>query len=644
MGLDRPVKIKSLPQRTGAPLLRPLPLKNSCNDPTVLNLNNNYGQTINNAVHAILMKHGFPETQYIDDPVGTTFRICHRYVPGDEDDTKRLTIFVTAPWASNTGTSWYKATKEIKNWADNFAHGICMPADILNSDPDAVGAGTGVGIDVEIAALELLQEKFMSLPPKNDDWLQGWPGVRDKVASILQSFVESKSNWGCISLINFGPNTSLDKNPTTVYIAMDRACDEHVMWTTIRPAIQEYIDHHTPYGWSLHMEHAISASQAFDLHALSKDLSDLFPFIITDPYEEKVNLGANISAGNYVFSVDGKKYNPIVGTMGCYVEVQFNGVWHLFGLTNYHVIRSAIPGFKRTVDAFEPEKDTPLYKADHHGFVPGTFDSQAIDSPSRTYHNATISRLQDDIPLPKDEIQQRLAFFDNGKNILGHLWAGSGFGRRTSEAGLCDWALISVNPNRVGRNILPDATKWERRVLRKHLPPPAIQGREMSSKVSPVHNVRNEPALYKFGVATQGTSGKFNAYNSKIMLKDWKYMLEEDPVTYPLCNDAMLAPLPFIQMFGSHGDSGSVVYDSKGRGAGLLFSGTQLQAGHVHFTYVSPLELIFEDIRQFLSPKVTGIRIARLEAEVPSPTKRGGKQGGGSGRGKSPQKRLRTTS
>lgn len=458
-----PFKISSVPHRTGAPLLRPLPLDTVYSDPVVSTLNKTYGKPIKDTIRDILAKRGFPPQEYIDDPAGTTFEICQRHVPGDYENTKRLTIYVTAPWASNTGgTSWIKATKDIKTWADKFLHDIDMPERNLNSDPDArtvTGAGARFGIDVEIAALELLAEKFISVPPKIDDWLAGWPHVRDDVAKILQSFVESKSNWSCISLINFGPNESPDKNPTTVYIAMDQACDEHVMWTTIRPAIQEYIDH-TPYGWSLHMEHRVSDNQAFDLHALSKKPTELLRFFLGEPYEDNVNLGASISVSSYVPADDGKKYNPMVGTLGCYVELQVDGKWQLFGLTNYHVIRAAIPGFKRTIDALVPERDTPLYKADHEGFFPGTFGSQAVESPSRTYHNATISMLQDS-PDSTDEMQQKLEFFDNGRQILGHLWAGSGFGRRTERSGLCDWALVSVNANRVGRNILPDATQWQ---------------------------------------------------------------------------------------------------------------------------------------------------------------------------------------
>ncbi|KAJ2972985.1 hypothetical protein NQ176_g6852 [Zarea fungicola] len=602
-----PFKISSVPHRTGAPLLRPLPLDTVYSDPVVSTLNKTYGKPIKDTIRDILAKRGFPPQEYIDDPAGTTFEICQRHVPGDYENTKRLTIYVTAPWASNTGgTSWIKATKDIKTWADKFLHDIDMPERNLNSDPDArtvTGAGARFGIDVEIAALELLAEKFISVPPKIDDWLAGWPHVRDDVAKILQSFVESKSNWSCISLINFGPNESPDKNPTTVYIAMDQACDEHVMWTTIRPAIQEYIDH-TPYGWSLHMEHRVSDNQAFDLHALSKKPTELLRFFLGEPYEDNVNLGASISVSSYVPADDGKKYNPMVGTLGCYVELQVDGKWQLFGLTNYHVIRAAIPGFKRTIDALVPERDTPLYKADHEGFFPGTFGSQAVESPSRTYHNATISMLQDS-PDSTDEMQQKLEFFDNGRQILGHLWAGSGFGRRTERSGL-----------------LADGQTG---IPRKHLRPKTIQGREMNPEIAPVHNIKNEPLFFKYGIATKGTSGTFSDYQDKVLLREWRYMHEEDPTKYPLCNDAMLAPGAWFDRFGAKGDSGAVVYDSKGRGACLLCSGTEIQSSKNNFTYVAPLELIFDDIQRFLGPRVSGIRIAQLEEKGPSPTKSGRK-------------------
>lgn len=147
----------------------------------------------------------------------------------------------------------------------------------------------------------------------------------------------------------------------------------------------------------------------------------------------------------------------------------------------------------------------------------------------------------------------------------------------------------------------------------------------MNPEIAPVHNIKNEPLFFKYGIATKGTSGTFSDYQDKVLLREWRYMHEEDPTKYPLCNDAMLAPGAWFDRFGAKGDSGAVVYDSKGRGACLLCSGTEIQSSKNNFTYVAPLELIFDDIQRFLGPRVSGIRIAQLEEKGPSPTKSGRK-------------------
>lgn len=83
----------------------------------------------------------------------------------------------------------------------------------------------------------------------------------------------------------------------------------------------------------------------------------------------------------------------------------------------------------------------------------------------------------------------------------------------------------------------------------------------------------------------------------------------------PTGEEMFLSP-PGTTSFGRPGDSGSVGYDIKDRGVGLLFSGTTSQTQET-FVNVMPLEHIFANIREFLKDnKVTGIRMALLSREA----------------------------
>ena len=49
----------------------------------------------------------------------------------------------------------------------------------------------------------------------------------------------------------------------------------------------------------------------------------------------------------------------------------------------------------------------------------------------------------------------KLAFVDQGLHHLDDTWAASGYNRRTDSGNVLDWALIEVDDNRIGGNMLP---------------------------------------------------------------------------------------------------------------------------------------------------------------------------------------------
>ncbi|KAM6532692.1 hypothetical protein FALCPG4_005743 [Fusarium falciforme] len=133
------------------------------------------------------------------------------------------------------------------------------------------------------------------------------------------------------------------------------------------------------------------------------------------------------------------------------------------GLTNYHVTRSW--GTDHTVSR----------KIRRHPVV--------LESPARVKHNYTIWDLNDRIRANRDgepgwreeefrhgdikaeklerDRAAKLAFFDTKKNDCGSVLLASGFDRVTPEGGRLDWAVIEVNPFRIGENRLPTEETWD---------------------------------------------------------------------------------------------------------------------------------------------------------------------------------------
>lgn len=65
-------------------------------------------------------------------------------------------------------------------------------------------------------------------------------------------------------------------------------------------------------------------------------------------YRATVDMGAEIGPSRYITRDDGKQCNPGYGTLGCYVEIKTKQKkqWAKFGLTNYHVVRSGLEGYR----------------------------------------------------------------------------------------------------------------------------------------------------------------------------------------------------------------------------------------------------------------------------------------------------------
>lgn len=315
------------------------------------------------------------------------------------------------------------------------------------------------------------------------------------------------------------------------------------------------------------------------------------------------------------------KKSSIIGTMGCYIEIaNQSGKWKCFALTNYHVVRPAIPGFKLpagAADCLPPEEGTELRQADLFGFKPGHNFQTPIESPSRNKHNKTVAyyrRLAELAPAQKEfaerRVKESVEFFDSGKHIFGYLFAGSGFAFRTADNGSLDWALIEVLPSRLGNNNLPSQSIWPMTLL-NFLPPDNICGKPLR-KPAPAHELGHEDKnVYKVSAITKATTGAFSAHLADSRLTNWGYMIDAD-ICKRTSEHVFISRSPLYgPRFANRGDSGAVVYDGNARSLGLLFRGDANDGFH-RPAYVTPLEHVLTHIAEFLGLKPNAIRIAQF--------------------------------
>ncbi|KAK5663859.1 hypothetical protein OQA88_63 [Cercophora sp. LCS_1] len=176
-------------------------------------------------------------------------------------------------------------------------------------------------------------------------------------------------------------------------------------------------------------------------------------------YSNKVNSGADISAARFTDEPGGGIANPLLGTLGCWLEVVFkDGSTKVVALTNWHVVRSAFHeydrlGFRPIPAGTQLPPATPVRPstaapatdaAPPQPHIPSLIPRRSpdIQHPARNRHNLRVTYAQNTInnqmPLTSgdsyDEMQKRLdrwvSFFDDGKHHLGRQ--------------NLDWALIET--------------------------------------------------------------------------------------------------------------------------------------------------------------------------------------------------------
>ncbi len=523
--------------------------------------------------------------------------------------------------------------------------------------PDA----SSLDISVEMVCEDLVRMKYLSALDNDEDYpriLAAWPEIKTGIHKILESYPATADCMTCVALFKLGFDDN-HNNPKTVYVSLSYDSPE-IGWPPVLARIQSLLD---DYGLDLHahMEHNLSRPLAdFPLLLSTKEATGAelaakakdFSMELAPPLETEVNAGADIGACTYVPKDCGpdELSNPLVGTLGCWLEIKVQGrdAWQTVGLTNYHVVRPCLPGFHVTTSSSgksisgPAKQDSVLWKADIEGLATeGTRKRTQVESPTRAKLNFSVrlNRIGRDkiraepnqgpdtaaaIAELEDEEEELVDFFNSQKHVLGRVCFASGYLQRTETNGRLDWALIRpATASRVGQNLLPTREEWRTRGYTTDWHPIA-HGSSIKSHLegTSIHQMEKGHRVYKVGSSTRCTVGEFDALKADCVIREERYMPgrkpeDSDPGKVDLkstefifigSTHAQLAESQSRSPFARWGDSGSVAWDRRGCAVGLLFRGHSPGQTTGWFTFMTPIEDVFESIKIMSKGKIEDIR------------------------------------
>lgn len=139
----------------------------------------------------------------------------------------------------------------------------------------------------------------------------------------------------------------------------------------------------------------------------------------------------------------------------------------------------------------------------------------------------------------------------------------SGFKKRTSDNHRIDIAIIEVNPERIGDNIVPNETVW-----REGFRPPSFG---CGSLLKGMASCRDSKSLvlpcYKVGCRTGANTGKYNPIESEVK---WK-SIDDTFGTKSSSEFAFISEMSLIGPWTDHGDSGSMIWQVPSRWLGVAW-------------------------------------------------------------------------
>ncbi|KAG8668513.1 hypothetical protein FPOAC2_07801 [Fusarium poae] len=634
---DPVITVISARYRAAWPELRPLPLV-WASDPTwPFPLLEERRCEIEKTVAGIVCRLGI---EYEEDGDAEVW-LENQYM-ASQPDTCVPTICIYSSWSVDKQGLWETAVREIA-------------LELYHMFKDSDVAYDSIHIDMQ--SPELGQTIYYE-PVTNSDLCDSWDDIRALVNQMLEAFTATRRSMVTIGLFQYGSRRG--GSPITIYIAVDYSSDE-TGWLEVIADIKANIKKHKQ-GWTdvqVHIEHHARTSYSPDVlpptyarDIVLEGLRENKCFV--GDYQQMVKPGEDFGAESYTHS-DGSQRSAGFGTLGCFVEIQRKSspAWKRYALTSYHAVRPALPGFRLESVGdksrpMPPEPDSDCWNVDLKGYAPGySANILHFESPSRSKHNFTIWYNKDQITLlnqrleemeakfrnggdrsnqesidslrariqiAEGEMQKKIDFFNDGKQMLGTLFAASGYMRRVSvhqdnsvdeHKMRLDWALIDVVEHRQGPNCLPPLSAWEEKY--HSAAHPDLTYGELLKDTQSV-DPDNSP-VWKVGAANGPAIGTYHRNRIACAMVEDSHLRSEDHETSE-----------YIYQPGNHyrrltycakGDSGSIVFNKHGKVIGLYSTGIKIRMSldNEEFGIVTPIEHIFQDIKDFLGD-VTDIRVA----------------------------------
>ncbi|EKJ67401.1 hypothetical protein FPSE_12423 [Fusarium pseudograminearum CS3096] len=626
---DPVITVISARYRAAWPELRPLPLVWASDPPWSTPLLQQRRYEIEETVIEILERLGLE----FDDGNAAEVWFANQHM-ASQPDTCVPTIVIYSSWSENKQTLWETVVREVALVLYHMFKGSEVAYDSIHIDMQSPELGGTIYYE-----------------PVNDcdDLCDSWDDVRALVHQRLEAFKATERSMVAICLLHY-------RESITIYIAVDYSSDE-TGWLEVIADIKANMDRYKR-GWTdvqVHIQHNAGASYSFDMLPPAYDSGATRKVcsegkLFYGDYQQAVKPGDDFGADTS--SSDGSKMPVGFGTIGCFIEIKTksNPVWKRYALTSYHAVRPALPGFRLEIvgegsKPAPPEPNSECWNADSKGYAPGhSATPPRFESPSRVKHNFTTwhiadrtetsNRISDELEAElqrtgktrtqktidsirksvqegREERQKKIDFFNDGKQALGTLFAASGYMRRVSVDGdrhkaRLDWALIDVAEHRQGSNRLPSWSAWEQKYESVRITPYLLDESLLEETQS---DGPDNSYVWKLSAANGPTVGTYCRNRIACAVAEDKHLRDgaSETAEYIYQPDSGC-------MHGTYcakGDSGSVVFDKNGKVIGLYSAGIKIRQsfGNEGFGIVTPIEHIFQDIKDFLGD-VTAIRVA----------------------------------
>ena len=503
-------------------------------------------------------------------------RAVYRTVPGDVSLPGDATIVIHASWIDDTkAQSWYSAAHKIKEL-------LITSARTRN-------------LKVEIVSWQLTDLRVVGAVEASHPLVEAWPIVNSRIHEIIGGFPRLNLGWKSIDALRIGYHSDEAISAlVTISITVDYTLNRRDWFRAealIKRMIDE-IDHYDLTDVQVQIERGeVDCTMAFPLIRPDRDGEP--HDIIKGGYSDRVSMGSSFGPDRY-FRLDPN--GPVImgptATIGGYLEIRFKkGAWKKYAITNYHCVRQAIDGYTFGRDTQGKSIEGPvrnsseLKKVDRGGNGPNRKEREqaTFESPSRRKHRFTVqwhdqqiarfqealkespnraTTLQQEIMTQREMKARKIAYFDQGKHLLGCLLMSSGYRQRMKNSRI-DLAILEVRDTKMGDNTIPEANAWQ-----DPFSAPIARGEILQG----VASCKTDAALgsvFKFGSRTGGTTGKFSHIKS-----DVKMPWDREPhvnmgysTEYVFVADPQTPLRPFLD----HGDSGSFVFTDSGKWLGLAF-------------------------------------------------------------------------